>query len=445
MLFTVRGSVSPSTKAPGRAWLVGWAGVVSVMTAPGQTAAISVFTDPLIETLGITRTQLSWSYLLGTLAGALAMPWVGRALDRFGVRAVMTVVAALFGSVLIGISFASEIIGLTAGFAGIRMAGQGALGLAATTLVAVHVSERRGWALGVTAAIGSAGISLTPVLLEGLVSAYGIATVWRIEGFAVWAIVLPIAVFALRRTGAPARHLTTIDPALTAEGAQQLRQCDSAPAWSARAAVRTPMFWAIASGLAAAGMLTTAINFHQVSLLGERGLTATEAAANFIPQTVAGLISTLAVGALTDRINPKYGVSASMFLLAVALLSVPYVGPGLPAVGYGLALGCAAGGIRAVEAAAYTYYFGTSHIGAIRGLATTISVGSTAFGPLALAFGHDLAGNYAAPVTVLAVLPLAVMVFAACAPSPRQFVPPDAGGVPPVEGNAERGAEESSR
>ena len=184
------------------------------------------------------------------------------------------------------------------------------------------------------------------------------------------------------------------------------------------------MFWAIASGLAASGMLTTAINFHQVSLLGEQGLTATEAAANFIPQTIAGLLSTLAVGALADRINPKYGVSLSMLVLTVALIGVPYVGPGVPAIGYGLALGCAAGSIRAVEAAAYTYYFGTRHIGAIRGLATTISVGSTAFGPLTLAFGHDLAGDYATTVTVLAVLPLAVMVFAAFVPSPRPVARP---------------------
>ena len=426
MPFTAGESVQPSTNAPERPWLlVVWAGAASVMTAPGQTAAISVFTDPLIDSLGITRTQLSWSYLVGTLAGAMAMPWVGRALDKFGVRAVMTVVAAIFGAVLIGISFATEIIGLTAGFVGVRLAGQGALGLAATTLVAVHVSERRGWALGVTAAIGSAGISLTPVLLERLISEYASATVWRIEGRAVWAVVLPSAGVALRHTGAPPRPRgpSVVTPAAE-DAAPPRRQCDPETVWSARAAVRTPMFWAIASGLAASGMLTTAINFHQVSLLGEQGLTATEAAANFIPQTIAGLLSTLAVGALADRINPKYGVSLSMLVRTVALIGVPYVGPGVPAIGYGLALGCAAGSIRAVEAAAYTYYFGTRHIGAIRGLATTISVGSTAFGPLTLAFGHDLAGDYATTVTVLAVLPLAVMVFAAFVPSPRPVARP---------------------
>ncbi|MGW9567034.1 hypothetical protein [Prescottella equi] len=90
------------------------------------------------------------------------------------------------------------------------------------------------------------------------------------------------------------------------------------------------------------------------------------------------------------------------------------------AIGYGLLLGSSAGSIRAVEAAAYASYFGVGHLGAIRGLATMISVASTAFGPLALSFGHDLAGSYAPAVTALAAVPLAVMVFAALAPDPSR-------------------------
>ncbi|MDD9205255.1 MFS transporter, partial [Georgenia sp. 10Sc9-8] len=146
-----------------RPWAVVTAGAVAtVMSAPGQTAAISVFTDPLISELGISRHALSTSYLIGTLAGASAMPLIGRALDRFGIGRVMAVVAAVFGGTLMALSLVSGIVGLTAGFIGIRLAGQGALGLAASTAVAVHVTHRRGLALGLTSAVGSAGISLAP-------------------------------------------------------------------------------------------------------------------------------------------------------------------------------------------------------------------------------------------------------------------------------------------
>ena len=165
-------------------------------------------------------------------------------------------------------------------------------------------------------------------------------------------------------------------------------------------------------------MLSTAVNFHQVSLLGEQGLSATAAAANFIPQTVAGLFSTLALGALADSMAPKLGVAISMALLCAALVSIPLVAPGVMAIVYGLILGCAAGSMRAIEAAAYAHYFGTAHIGGIRGVSTMIAVGSTAFGPLALSVGHDVAGSYTPVVLAFAVIPAAVAVLVALTPVP---------------------------
>lgn len=78
------------------------------------------------------------------------MPLVGRAIDRYGLRRVITVVAAVFGAILIALSLVTNLVGLTVGFVGIRMAGQGALGLVATTTVAYWFDMRRGLALGIT-------------------------------------------------------------------------------------------------------------------------------------------------------------------------------------------------------------------------------------------------------------------------------------------------------
>lgn len=74
------------------------------MTAPGQTTGVSVFIDPLIADLGISRTQVSTAYLTGTLVGACAMPFVGRAIDRYGPRRVIALIGAAFGAILIGLS-----------------------------------------------------------------------------------------------------------------------------------------------------------------------------------------------------------------------------------------------------------------------------------------------------------------------------------------------------
>ncbi|MEU7317203.1 MFS transporter [Streptomyces sp. NPDC007083] len=403
------------TGGPFHGWrIVAYCALAMVMTAPGQTAGVSVFIDPLITDLGVSRTQISTAYLTGTLVGACAMPLVGRSIDRYGPRRVIAVIGAVFGAILLALSFVTGVVGLTAGFVGIRMAGQGALSLVATTTVAYWFDRRRGLALGVTSAVGTAGISLAPVLVERLVSELGWRQAWAVEGIAVWAIVLPLAMFGIRNRPADVgHHVDGVGPADEAATDAPLT------GWPLRKALRTGMFWAVAACLAASSMLTTGLNFHQIALLGERGLTPVESAANFLPQTAAALIATLAAGALVDRLPPKAILTAAMAILACSLLAARVVSPGWTAIGYGILLGTSNGLLRAVEAATYPRFFGTAHLGAIRGSAHTITIAASAFGPLAISLGHDMTGHYGTALLALVLLPAAAALTVLLAREPR--------------------------
>lgn len=245
--------------------------------------------------LDLSRSAISTAYLVGTLAGAVALPFVGRLVDRYGARWAMTVIAALFGGVLIGLSTVTEVFGLTAGFVGIRLAGQGALGLVAVTVVSHWFHRRRGTALGLVTAIGAAGISLAPILIERLVAVQGWRTAWAIEGLAVWLIVIPVAVWGIRnRPQDVGQHVDGVPTP-----ASQHEQPRGA---SRGVAMRTPYFWVLVAGTATSALLCTAVIFHQISLLGERGLTPTQAAATFLPMTAAGIVATMAVGYAVDRL-----------------------------------------------------------------------------------------------------------------------------------------------
>ncbi len=391
--------------------------LVLALTAPGQTAAISAFVDPLVHGLHISRTGISAAYLAGTLAGAAAMPLFGRGIDRFGARRLMALIALGFGAVLIGLSAVSGIAGLTAGFAGIRMLGQGALNLTATTAVAVYIERRRGLAQGITAAIGTAGISLAPVVLESLVARHGFRTVWLAEGLIIWASVIPLALLGLPRHPQPGPPPARC-PAVPARP-RTLPPAD----WTRSQAMRTAMFWVIASGVAVVALLGTALTFNQISLLGERGLTPAQAAANFIPQMAAGLAATLATGYLADRVPDRVLIIASLAILTGPLTAAGYVSPGWSAIGYGMAIGVAGNSFRIIEATAFPSCFGLTHIGAIRGVVHTLTVAGSAFGPLLLSLGHSWAGSYRPVLLALTVLPLAAIVFAAVARTPPASPP----------------------
>lgn len=408
--------------------IVALAALAYGLTAPGQTVGVSVFVDPMMAALDLTRSQVSIAYLIGTLAGATAMPRVGRLIDDGGARLAMAVVGGGFGVVLAAMAGVRGLVTLVLGFVGIRMLGQGGLTLVSTTAVAPWFARRRGLALGVTTAVGSALLSLVPLGSAAVIAQVGWRWAWVVSAAVVWLVVLPIALRGMidrpsdvgqepdgpgaadRAPGGPVANSTTDRTATS--GSDPV-------AFTRGQAVRTPMFWAIAGAVAATGMIGTGLAFHQIDILGEQGLTPVEAAANFLPQTGAALAVTLGIGALVDHVAARWLLLVSMLLLAAAMIGVSFVAPGWTVVTYGAVVGAAGASARALEAATFPNLFGLRHLGSIRGVVTAVSVASTALGPVALSLGRDLTGRYLDVLVLLLVVPIGVALLGLLAPSPR--------------------------
>lgn len=395
--------------------VVAVAAAALAMTAPGQTIGVSVFVDPMIDALGLTRSQVSGAYLVGTLSGAVALPRVGRWIDRCGVRLMTAVIAGCFGTVLFAMSGVVGLVTLVLGFTGIRLLGQGSLTLASSTSVALWFDRRRGMALGVSTAAGAAAMSLAPLVLAAGIDRFDWRLTWSLAGLAVWAVVVPLAWWGLRDHPADVGQHVDGVPSADAERADA-----AAAGWIRAEATRTLMFWAVAAAVTTSGMIGTALGFHQISLLGERGLTVTQAAANFLPQTAAVIVGTLLMGVLVDRVAPRLLVAASMSSIAAAMLLAQVAAPGFLAIAFGIAVGLGGGSIRTLEAAAFPRYFGVAHVGAIRGLVMALSVGGTAVGPLLLALGFERYGSYGPVLNMLLIVPVAVAVTTVFAPVPDE-------------------------
>ena len=164
--------------------------------------------------------------------------------------------------------------------------------------------------------------------------------------------------------------------------------------------------WVLVAASMSVGMLSTALNFHQISLLGDAGLTATEAAIMFLPQVIGAAIAGVVFGYLSDRLTGRVLIPMSMSLLAASLLLAANLSPGILIVLYAVTLGSAGGASRSVSATLLPRWFGTRHIGAVQGTATFLNVASTALGPVAFSIARDAAGNYEAAAFWFSVLPL---------------------------------------
>jgi MFS family permease len=391
---------------------------------PGQTAGLSVFINPVLAGLHISRPSLSAVYLAATLVGAAALTPIGRALDRFGVRAAATVIVVGLAAALVGFSSVGGLTTVAVAIAGLRMLGQGGLTLAGSQAVTVTFDRRRGTAMGLASAAGNAGVALSPVAVSALIGLVG----WRrsalVEAAVVVVLLLPVARFGLPGRS-PGRDRTlggtkrsTLE---TAELPEVAASRTARPVgFLLRDALHTPMFWAMALALSATAMIVTGLSFNQISLLEHHGLSASAAAANFIPQTAATLAVSLLTGRLLDVLPGRAVMAGSMAALAVALIAATLAAPGWPALGYAVALGAANGGLRAQEATLLPRYYGLVDLGAIRGAVTTVSVAASAFGPLVLAAGVAAFGTYDPLLLILIAVPVAAGSFLLVAPDPRR-------------------------
>ncbi len=376
--------------------------VTAGLTGPGQTIGVSVFIDHFVDDLALSRSQVSAAYLVGTLAGASMLPWVGRFVDRRGVRVAQVAIGLLFGLALVNMSLVGGLVWLAIGFTGIRLLGQGSLTLVATVTVSLRFVRRRGAALGVFSMGTAALMALAPVGLAIAISAVGWRSTWLVAAAVVTAVVVPIGWFGLRGLprGSAARALVgadTDDPADTSYDRSE--------------ALRTRAFWVLAAVTGSAGMMVTALNFHQIDLMGEAGISETAAAALFIPQVVGSTVAGLLIGFLGDRYGTRYLPAAGMVLLVVAQALAAAVGPGAAALAYATILGATGGATRTASALLLPAWFGTGHLGAIHGSLTFFGVAASALGPVTLALTERAFGSYPPAVLALTVIPVAALLF----------------------------------
>jgi MFS family permease len=265
--------------------------------------------------------------------------------------------------------------------------------------VQVRFDRTRGLAIGIFTTATAGIMAMSPVLLSLLINAWGWRTAWVVSAMVVVCIVVPIGWFGLRDL--PRGR----SPAVSGRSSQ-------AGGFDRSAAMHTASFWMLVAVTGAAGMMSTALNFHQIDLLGEAGLSKTAAAALFIPQVLGSSIAGLTIGYVGDRLGTRYLPAISMGLLLAAQLLAAIAAPGLIAVSYAVLLGAAGGSVRTAVTTLLPKWFGIGHLGSIQGALTLFGVGASAIGPVVLTLAEEATGSYSAALIVLAWVPLGALLFA---------------------------------
>ena len=421
---------TPADELPGWAqrlpFYYGWviAGVswlVIFTSAPGQTYVVSIFVEPIIHDMGWSRTLVSGLYTAGSLAAALGVLLIGRWLDRYGARVTLTAVVLAFGGAVLWMSQIAAPVHLFIGFMAIRMLGQGALTLIATTMAATWFIRQRGRVSVLTTFASPVSQATFPILAHGLITHVGWRQTWVCFAVMVWGILLLPAILLVRRhpeaVGLRPDGDTAPRPATRPAEPQE----DTSPeGWSLPEACRTRTFWLLLFSSASASLVSTALTFHHVALFASKGLEPALAAGVLSFMAPMALAGSFVAGILVDRVANRFVLAAALTLFVLAVIWATLMTSPWQGFLYGGMFGLSQGMSMTVNMVIWPNYFGRSALGSIRGVASTAMVAAAALGPLPFGYAVTLSGSYNVALLTFVTLPMLCIVTSLLAVAPTR-------------------------
>ncbi len=385
-------------------WVLGVTGLMTFLSMGPSAPTITVLIKPIAEEFNSSHAQLLGAFTVAGLLGALISPAVGRMVDRYGARVVMSSILALLGLELVLMSRMDSLwqfyllygTGLAVSFAGL-------MGTAAPAVISNWFLRKRGTAIALLSASMACSGFAFPLAAQALVDLRDWRLVWLVMGVVLLAVALPLTVLVVRhkpedmgllpdgaRAASPGRMRPVVRDKYTAiEGSPEA-------GWTLRQAMGTRTFWLLILGFFLASFPSFSIIVVMHPYYTDLGMSAGTAARLVAFYSVWAFVGAFIWGGLaqafrTSALLAPYALSygASIVLLVVV------GGSALPLMYLVVVpLGVSIMGYIQLANQVWAEYYGRKELGSILGAAALARVVPNAIGPLMAGLFHDHLGGY---------------------------------------------------
>jgi MFS family permease len=320
----------------------------------------------------------------------LSSPLWGRALDRFGTRAIALPGIILTGVTMMALSLINgsvtqlyvliSLVAILSGAAG---------GVAYPKVISAWFKNRRGLALGVFLG-GAFGIALAvlPPLTHYLILAGG----WR-HAYVVLGL-LPIGI------GFPVFALWLREPTTGVSSSAGRRRTESTnpedyPGISSRQSLRTREFWLLNGALFLNSLAIGGFRAHAVAFLTDHGFSVGFATVILSTMAMSLVVGQIGIGFILDRFSTPR-VAIPIFLAAffgLVMLNFTAAPAGIIIMGAAV-LGLATGAEHSVGPYFTSRFFGLRSFAEIQGYMTMASGAGFSIAPVLMGFMFDRSGSY---------------------------------------------------
>ncbi len=366
--------------------------------------AFPVMADSISDDTGWSRTVVAAAFSASQLVAAGVGVSVGRWLDRFGPRLIMTAGSVLAVPAVLAIATAPGLVVFWLGWlvAGVAMAG--VLYQPAFAALTRWYGERRVRALTTLTLV--AGFSSTVFApLTGLV--LGVSS-WRAT-YVIFAIVLAVVTIPF--------HAVFLRPAWPASVVTSPQHRDEIAT-----ILRTPAFRMLAVAFGVGALAAFAVVFDTVPLLTSRGLSTELAAFALGLGGVGQVLGRLGYRRLAAATSVRGRTVAILGVEAAAIAVLGLVpGPAGLLLGLTLVVGAVRGSFTLLQATAITDRWGATHYATLNGVLALPTTAAMALAPAAGAGIAAILGSYPPAFVVLAVV-CGVAAAASWYSLPAQFI-----------------------
>jgi MFS family permease len=382
-------------------WWVVVGSVTGLFVCNGPVLAFTfgVFLKPIMADTGWQRSSVSFALSIGGIFSAIAVPILGRMMDRWTIRRVALPGIVLYALCLSLVGLSPRVFWVfTLMFAIAEMTSAIQTPLGYAKAISAWFDPRRGLALGIAMAGVGLGGTVIPQVANFLIERVG----WRGAYPGLALLTLAIAF--------PAVGLWIREPRPGEGERGNLLATPILPGLTSRDAVRQSRFWLLVGVFFLVAIAINGTVAHVIPLLTDRGISPAAATAIFGLFGLSTLAGRLLAGYLVDRIFAPH-VASVFFLAPIAglVLLASAVGP-LPAFGvvlFGLGLG------TEIDLIAFlvSRYFGQRAFGEIYGYFFMVFGCGSSIGRALGGFIFDLTRSYnAAFVGAAALLIIAVFI-----------------------------------
>ena len=390
--------------------------IASAVTGVGQTYGISVFNPSLLDSLGISLTALSGTYMVGTLLASLPQSFIGSLMDRFGIKKTMIGVVILLGGACIFFAQVNSLVTLLLGFFLLRLLGQGGLSLLSGNIAAMWFREKLGTVTGVISSGFSVSMAIIPAFFLYLINLKGWRTAYTWLGFLVWLIMLPMLLLVFKNN--PEEVGQDLDGGPVEKKEIPGQQGNSLYSFTVKEARKTPAYWIMMINSALWAMIVTAVFFNLLSIFGSLGISPGVAAATYTTYAAASLVTQLLLGPTADRGSLQFMLLGCMAFLAAGIAVLTFSSSPVLAHSYAVLIGISTGLISIVGGTLFARYYGQANLGKLRGGVLTAQVAGSSLGPFITGVIYDLTGSFQISLWIFVAILVPAALFSLKATQP---------------------------